>query len=192
MAGGGLNLGAVGLIAGGWTLCWTAVNDPVGGPVAVVRDILQGKVPTPGPQVATSAGDFGAVGQAAADAVIGALPSGGDRLSTRYNLGHLQPNTVTLVNTLGPMFGIKTVQGWRPVDPFPDHPSGHAADFMINDIPNGTAVGTALARYAVANAARFKIKYVIWNRQVWTASKGWHAYTATSNPHTDHVHITVY
>lgn len=50
MPSGGVSLGALGLIAGGAVLAYAGVNDPDGGPVAVVRDILQGKPPTPGEQ----------------------------------------------------------------------------------------------------------------------------------------------
>lgn len=36
-------------------------------------------------------------------------------------------------------------------------------------------------------------KYVIWNRHIWSRSHGWtkRVYTGTSNPHTDHVHVSI-
>lgn len=106
-------------------------------------------------------------------------------ITQRYDLKNTKPWVNAAGQLLGSMFGIKTIYGWRQSDPFPDHPSGHALDFMT-DIPNGNA----LASYAIANANALGIKYIIHNRQVWNPKQGWHSYTSTSNPHTDHVHIT--
>jgi hypothetical protein len=106
------------------------------------------------------------------------------------NLGPVQAHVRDSINLLAGMFGFKTVGGWRANDPYPDHPSGLAGDFMTNDIPNGKSIGDQLAAYVVANADALGVKYVIWYRQVWTREKGWHKYTGSSNPHTDHVHIT--
>jgi hypothetical protein len=35
--------------------------------------------------------------------------------------------------------------------------------------------------------------YVIWNRHIWSRAYGWRRryYTGTSNPHTDHVHVSI-
>jgi len=107
---------------------------------------------------------------------------------TPYNLGPVKPWVSNAGEALGTMFGIKTEYGWRQSDPFPDHPSGHAIDFMT---PN-MATGDSLKNYAVANHANLGIKYIIWNRTYYSDTNGWAGspYTATSNPHTDHVHIT--
>jgi len=84
---------------------------------------------------------------------------------------------------LGPMFGIKTIGGYRPSDPYPDHPGGYALDLM-------TYNGQALADYAVAHADALNVDYIIWNKRSWNSRrKSWAPYTG-SNPHTDHVHIT--
>jgi cell wall-associated NlpC family hydrolase len=50
-----LSLPGLGLIAGGLVLAYAGLNDPPGGPVGVVRDILSGKTPTPGVQLTTPA-----------------------------------------------------------------------------------------------------------------------------------------
>jgi hypothetical protein len=106
-------------------------------------------------------------------------------------LGPVKPWVKTAANSLAARFGIRTMYGWRPVDPFPDHPSGLAVDFMVSNLPNGRAVGDALAAYAVQNAGPLNIRYIIWYRQSWNDSrKTWVKYTSTTNPHTDHVHIT--
>lgn len=41
-------LGPVALLAGGAVLTYAAIEDPAGGPLQVVRDLLAGKTPTPG------------------------------------------------------------------------------------------------------------------------------------------------
>lgn len=108
------------------------------------------------------------------------------QVTRQYSLGPVKPVTEAAAYILGPMFGIKTIYGWRQSDPFPDHPSGHALDFMT---PSKSA-GDALSSFAQANYAALGVKYIIWNRNYWSPSTGWEPYTETSNPHTDHVHIT--
>jgi hypothetical protein len=84
---------------------------------------------------------------------------------------------------LGAKFGIKTIGGYRPSDPYPDHPGGKALDLMTYD-------GGPLAEYAAANADALGVDYIIWNRRSWNSKRrAWAPYTG-SNPHTDHVHIT--
>ena len=107
-------------------------------------------------------------------------------VTSQYNLGPVKPWVQNAAYLIGPMFGIKTIYGWRKTDPFPDHPSGHALDFMT---PN-KAAGDALANYAVTNASALGVKYIIWYHQYWDPQTGWVPYTQTTNPHTDHVHIT--
>lgn len=84
-------------------------------------------------------------------------------------------------------YGINNVGGYRSKGSVPgsDHPKGRAADFMTSS----RAQGTALANDAVKNYKAWDIKYVIWYRQIWTPSQGWHKYSGPS-PHTDHVHIS--
>lgn len=119
------------------------------------------------------------------------------------SLGPVQAHVKAYAEALASMFGIKTAGGWRKSDQFPDHPSGLAVDFMITDIgsggvagknPGGKAAGDAMAAYLVANHKALNVKYVIWNRQVWSAEKatqGWRPYTqAGQGPHDDHLHVT--
>lgn len=105
--------------------------------------------------------------------------------SGRYNLGPVKPWVEAAAYYLGPKYGITTIGGWRAYDQFPDHPTGHALDFMCN-IPTGNA----LANDAITNANQLGVKYIIHDHKVWNPRQGWHPYTSTSNPHTDHVHIT--
>ncbi|HUR51407.1 MAG TPA: hypothetical protein VMZ11_04720 [Mycobacteriales bacterium] len=52
---------------------------------------------------------------------------------------------------------------------------------------------TDAAGHKAANARRLGVMYVIWNKRIWgayAANSGWRAYNG-SNPHTDHVHISL-
>ena len=90
---------------------------------------------------------------------------------------------------------------WR-VDDHGQHPKGRACDFMMTSGGEAggaqRARGDAMAAWAVANANRLGIMYVIWFRNIWTPGQGWHDY---NNPfggndpsgwHTNHVHISMY
>lgn len=121
--------------------------------------------------------------------------------SSVYELGPVQPQTAVVANTIGPMFGIATVGGWR--DPATEvydpngHPAGLALDFMISDIPDGVATGDRLADYLIAHAAELGVSYIIWQQRIWTASRaaeGWQLMedrgSRTQN-HMDHVHLSL-
>lgn len=141
----------------------------------------------------------------AAVAVVAALTGTGSTSSSTstssYALGHVQPETATVANTLGPMFAIKTIGGYR--DPGSEqydpngHPAGLALDFMIDDISNGVATGQRLADYVVAHAADLDVKYVIWQQHIWSterADEGWRAMADRGSPtanHMDHVHVSL-
>ena len=105
-----------------------------------------------------------------------------------YNLGPVKPHVKAAAEAIGPRFGITTIYGWRASDPYPDHPSGLALDFMTSS----AATGTALAQFVIDNAAALGVDYIIWNRRSWNSKrKTWVTYTG-SNPHTDHVHVTFF
>ncbi|MGL5929308.1 MAG: M23 family metallopeptidase [Dermatophilaceae bacterium] len=120
---------------------------------------------------------------------------------SRYDLGPVQPQTATVANTVGPMFGIKTVGGYRPATPDQRDPNGHPAglalDFMTNDIPGGTATGDRLAKHLQDNAADLGVKYIIWRQRIWSverADEGWRPMTdrgSVTENHFDHVHLSL-
>ncbi|GGK99554.1 hypothetical protein [Mangrovihabitans endophyticus] len=88
------------------------------------------------------------------------------------------------------------------VDDHGEHPRGRACDWMMT--PGGAATrtqkaqGDTMAAWAIANADRLAIMYIIWYRRIWTPAQGWHPYTNPwggndpSGWHTNHVHISVY
>lgn len=83
-----------------------------------------------------------------------------------------------------------------------EHPLGRACDFSANattfkDVAasgSDKLYGDRLAAWAVRNADRLGIMYVIWYRQIWLPSSGWKSYSASGGPsvvHTNHVHVSV-
>jgi len=111
------------------------------------------------------------------------------RIIQRYVLGPVKSWVAQAADLLGSAHGIRTVGGYRTSSTVPnsDHPKGRALDF----ITSSKAQGDALAADAVANARALGITYVIWWRQIWTPSQGWHPYSLVAdNPHEDHVHVS--
>lgn len=194
----GLNGLGVTMVAAGAYLAYAGIrNVPL---LDGLRELAGGRLPAPRPSGRTLVtftsvdklnppGSDGSTDQLSSTDKLTTLS--GDAAVKKYNLG---PVTATLANAvadIAPRFGLKTVGGWRKFDQFPDHPTGHAADFMIDNMPNGHALGDSIAAYIISNAARLRVDYIIWNRRSWNPRRGtWAAYTGT-NPHIDHVHLTV-
>lgn len=111
--------------------------------------------------------------------------------SRKYGLKGITPNTSKAADYWGSKYGIKTIGGYREHGSVPgsDHPKGRALDFMINDLSNGKATGTALANDVIKNYKAWNVSYVIWNRYIWFPGRGWKKYNGPS-PHTDHVHVS--
>jgi transposase-like protein len=94
------------------------------------------------------------------------------------------------------------VSCYRPGGPY-EHPKGRACDFSVQNkngfggVASGDdyVYGTTLATYFVKNADRLGVMYVIWFRQIWTPSGGWHHYSGgggdPSSDHTNHVHLSI-
>lgn len=86
-------------------------------------------------------------------------------------------------------FGIPDIGGYRPVDPFPDHPSGRALDIMVYA---NRSKGDSVASWLMANSAPTNLDYLIWKQRSWNPSRGtWKGMSdrggITAN-HYDHVH----
>ncbi|GGK98362.1 coiled-coil domain-containing protein [Mangrovihabitans endophyticus] len=78
-----------------------------------------------------------------------------------------------------------------------EHPKGRACDWSLQK--SGFApfhnddtfqYGNNLMAFAVRNADRLGILYVIWNRMIWFPASGWKTYHGVS-AHIDHVHISM-
>ena len=121
---------------------------------------------------------------------------------TTYSLDGVQPRTAAIANTIGPMFGIHMIGGYRVASSVYDdlrygHPAGLALDFMINDLDDGTATGDRLAAHLIEQADTLGIAYIIWKQAIWSpdrASEGWRAMEDRGSPtqnHYDHVHLSL-
>lgn len=113
-----------------------------------------------------------------------------------FNEAHMQVDSVRIGRAVAHKFPeITTIGGWRPSDPFPDHPSGRAVDIMIDnwDTAEGKQLGDEVLEYLYSNREYFQIEYFIW-RQKYIPAEGEGNMmedrgTPTQN-HFDHVHVT--
>lgn len=194
--GGGISGLAVATAAVGGYLVYAGIRDvPL---IQGLREIISGKQPVGREQRRTAV--FGV----ATDGVSGtSVPpeSGVSGTSVpgdpgNYTLGAVQPHVRLALNELGGRFGIKTIGGFRASDL--DHGRGLAGDVMIDNIPNGTAVGHSLASYALANRDRLGITYIIYQMRIVSANSNppwsWRAYTTIVRTgdwqHVKHVHLS--
>jgi hypothetical protein len=113
----------------------------------------------------------------------------------------LTARTVNMRTTLDREFGpFPTIGCLRPGDPG-EHGSGRACDFMEStggSMPSAArlAHGDQVAAYAIQNASRLGIMYVIWKQRIYDMrSPGWRLMGdrggITAN-HFDHVHISMF
>jgi hypothetical protein len=85
-------------------------------------------------------------------------------------------------------FAFRNIAG---TDTLSDHALGLAIDAMLPVGAKRVPMGEEISGYYVSNAQQKRVKYVIWNRRIWTSGQGWHPYRGV-NPHTNHVHISFY
>jgi Transglycosylase SLT domain len=125
-----------------------------------------------------------------------------DPVTTVNNTAATQQMANTLIACFGRNGYNVSCYEARAADPVYEHPRGRACDFMITAYRGRAegherARGQAMAEFAAAHAAEFKILYVIWFERSWSPSDGqipweqWDRYSG-SNPHTDHVHVSVH
>jgi hypothetical protein len=104
-----------------------------------------------------------------------------------YALGPVKSWVSAAATEIGNQFNVSVVYGFGPGSVSgSDHPKGLALDFMVI---GEKAKGDAIAEYAISNADRLGITYVIWYRRIWQ-NGAWKDYHGSPNPHTDHVHIS--
>ncbi|MDK8242588.1 phage tail tape measure protein [Corynebacterium coyleae] len=83
---------------------------------------------------------------------------------------------------------VKTIGGYRPVDPYPDHPSGRALDVMTY---TDQALGDRILNYLFDNNGFFKMQYAIWKQAMWYKKGAPQPMADRGSPtqnHMDHVH----
>lgn len=89
---------------------------------------------------------------------------------------------------------LKVIGGWRESDPYPDHPSGWAADIMIPDYgtDGGKALGDEISQFLSEHKDELNIKYMIWRQRYWDGGN-WSVMEdrgSDTQNHMDHIHVT--
>lgn len=113
-----------------------------------------------------------------------------------FNEAHMQVDSVRIGRAVAHKFPeITTIGGWRPSDPFPDHPSGRAVDIMIDnwDTAEGKQLGDEVLEYLYGNREYFQIEYFIWRQKYIPAEGEGNMMEDRGSPtqnHFDHVHVT--
>lgn len=112
------------------------------------------------------------------------------------NQDKLQVDSVRVARAVAERFPeVETIGGWRPSDPYPDHPSGRAVDVMIPnwESAEGKKLGDEIRDYINGNKDHFNIEYMIW-RQTYIPAQGEpNTMEDRGDPtqnHFDHVHVT--
>ncbi|QFG26397.1 hypothetical protein [Actinomadura sp. WMMB 499] len=130
-------------------------------------------------------------------------PDGARGDSTPITGNRMTPTMRTLLLEINSVFGpFPAIGCFRSTADAQDHGDGRACDFMQSTggaMPSASALrhGDQVAAYAVANAGRLGVSYVIWRQRIWNAARageGWRPMedrgSLTQNHH-DHVHISV-
>ena len=113
----------------------------------------------------------------------------------------MTPTMRSVVMELDRMFGpFPTIGCYRTGADAQDHARGKACDFMESvggRMPSSSAMrhGDQVAQYAISNARRLGIHYVIWKQHIWNVrGGGWRKMAdrgSLTQNHYDHVHISV-
>lgn len=128
-------------------------------------------------------------------------PDGVRSVRTPITGNMMTPTMRNVVVELNSMFGPFPVIGcYRTTGDPQDHGLGRACDFMEGPggvLPSTSAQrhGDQVAQYAISNARRLGISYVIWKQHIWNIrGGGWRKMenrgSLTQN-HYDHIHISV-
>ncbi|HEY9524961.1 MAG TPA: hypothetical protein VIR33_17120, partial [Thermopolyspora sp.] len=133
-----------------------------------------------------------APGKRAGGAWAPELPGGSDNIT---------PRTRLIREEIKKHFDLKFSIGCFRAESSGEHPLGRACDYMLSSggaMPSSDQVrlGTEIADWAIKNADRLGVKYVIYRQRIYNMSQpGWRAMedrgSITAN-HFDHVHISMY
>ncbi|MDP9867840.1 MULTISPECIES: coiled-coil domain-containing protein [Streptosporangium] len=146
--------------------------------IAKIEDALEQIVPTPG--LRRPDGTW-----------VPEIPGGPDNITPRLRLLRTQAES---------RFDIPSGIGcYRTRQDGGEHPQGRACDFMITrggtwPSPAQVALGDRLAAWAIGNARRLGVKYVIYRQRIWQGG-GWRAMSdrgSITENHQDHVHISMF
>ncbi|MFF5205289.1 coiled-coil domain-containing protein [Streptosporangium sp. NPDC000396] len=124
------------------------------------------------------------------------LPSGPDNITPRMRLIRQ-----LIAQRFGPRFGIGCYRADGGIAGGGEHPLGRACDFMLSRggaMPSAaeTKRGYEIAAWAIKNARRLGIMYIIFRQRIWHVRTGsWRLMSdrgGTTANHFDHPHISVY
>ena len=131
--------------------------------------------------------------------IVTVLPvkdSGYDYGNVQFSEKNMKNPAIKYARTLAREFPeLEVIGGWRPYDPYPDHPSGLALDVMIPkyNTPEGKKLGDTISEMTIDNYEEIQLEYFIW-RQASYYPPEFNAKTMgdrggdTAN-HMDHLHI---
>ncbi|MBP7820900.1 M15 family metallopeptidase, partial [Candidatus Saccharibacteria bacterium] len=122
-----------------------------------------------------------------------------------FSESNMKPNAILLAKCISAKWPeIETIGGYRPDDPYPDHPGGYAIDVMIpqgcvegNEDGPGGKLGDEIKAFVwddKKNRKGFAVTYIIWKDTIHTASdQTGHRLgrAGCTEGHYDHVHITL-
>jgi hypothetical protein len=146
-----------------------------------------------------NAGGTAVAGPAACPTTAAGSWNGTDPGPGPQGADHLTPRMIALKAAVEQQFPgfFPSIGCWRPSDPYPDHPSGRACDFMLpGDGHDATANAKAneIADWIDANAKAFGLQYEILQQRYRPAGAQWSPMADrggwTAN-HEDHIHVTV-
>ena len=103
--------------------------------------------------------------------------------------GGLQPGAAQLRDIIRDKFGVKDIGGYRAEDGYGEHSTGRALDVMVGD---NAALGTSIKDFAIANAKKIGLKWVIWQQAMWYPDGSSQPMEDRGSPtqnHMDHPHI---
>jgi hypothetical protein len=104
----------------------------------------------------------------------------------------VKPHVARSAGYLIRKYNIKESGGYRANDPFPDHPSRKAVDFMVGNTRAGHRKGDALVGELIRNHRKHRVKYIIWRQRIWYPGRGWKKMSDRGSPtqnHMDHPHV---
>lgn len=154
-------------------------------PMDELKQIIGGKKPEP--LSTTSKGQPFGPGEWGGGTFGGApayTPKPAGNVNTRGLVPHVAVEAQYIASTWGLEVGGFATSGHVANS---DHYTGHALDAMTSNL----AIGGEIVNYYITNYKAKRIKYVIWQRRIWTPGQGWHPYHG-SNPHTNHVHLSFF
>jgi hypothetical protein len=115
----------------------------------------------------------------------------------------IKPSMQQFLDAVVPIFGQGLGIGCYRDQEDGEHPLGRACDFImqrpLNHMPTQQYLehGWAFVNYCIAHAGELKLRYIIWQKQIWQVGIGWREYTRydpygnLQQNHYDHVHVTV-